>query len=91
MSMDTCVDCGALVDTDNEPEAYAVTFQDGSELQTEDCRCETCRIDLAGTVTTADLFRKLCKLIEIVSSIPQIIRQETHALESISKKLASRS
>lgn len=43
MSMSLCKDCGALVDTDDEPECYSVIHEDGTEEETETCRCENCR------------------------------------------------
>ncbi len=52
--MDKCVDCGALVDTDDEPEAYTVELEDGSELPTESCRCEDCRTDFGAQAVTEE-------------------------------------
>lgn len=43
MSMDTCKDCSRLVDTDDEPEAYSLIHEDGTEEETDVCRCENCR------------------------------------------------
>lgn len=55
MSMDLCKDCSRLVDTDDESEAYSLIHEDGTEEETDVCRCENCRYvsDKAG-ITAID-------------------------------------
>lgn len=43
MSMDRCQRCSELVDTDAEPECYIQELPDGSEIELDGCRCESCR------------------------------------------------
>ena len=49
MSMDRCP-CGAIADTDDEPEAYTLFHADGREEETEVCRCVECRVLEKGAV-----------------------------------------
>lgn len=42
MSLALC-DCGALIDTDDEPEAFYLIDENGNETEIDDPLCSSCR------------------------------------------------
>lgn len=43
MSMALCSNCGCLIDTDAEPEAFYRVDEDGNETELDNPECVTCR------------------------------------------------
>lgn len=42
MSLALCYNCGALIDTDFEPEAYVRTDENGDETYEDEPQCSSC-------------------------------------------------
>lgn len=64
MSIDKCIDCSRAVDTDEDDGSYFVTLIGGKEINTEVCRCGSCRIDpwLLIGLTNADIKKNLAAI-----------------------------